>query len=110
MVVLLAVAVWHMHRVAHALAVKIDVGFLGNADVIEFRHINSRDGSSIVDATAYRRVDGAQRNPPNAAGIWHGSSAWWIPARKAPHPPYKKRSVPRRCSSSTGATCNQMLP
>ena len=52
----------------------------------------------IVDSTAYRRVDGAQRNPPNAAGITQGSSAWWIPAPKAPasidgRPRFVKRSL-----------------
>src|SRR3972149_2268611 len=40
--------------------------------------------SMIVDSTADRRVDRAQRNPPNAEGITRGSSNWWIPAQKAP--------------------------
>ena len=37
-----------------------------------------------IDSTEYRRVDEAQRNPPNIAGMTHRSSGWWIPARKAP--------------------------
>ena len=46
-----------------------------------------------IASTAYRRVDEAQRNPPNIAGMSTDRAVGGFRRERRLHPPYKKRSA-----------------